>query len=83
MSLFRRISLLAVAALAVAVVLFTPTAAAYIFLIMPHAQTTMVERAAGVVPVIEDAALLIKRPNGLGSGVYIGQGASSLRRMSS
>ena len=74
MSLFRRISLLAVAALAVAVVLFTPTAAAYMFPIMPAAQTTMVERAAGVVPVIEDAALLIKRPNGLGSAVYIGHG---------
>lgn len=74
MSLFRRISLLAVAALAVAVVLFTPTAAAYIYPVMPHAQTTMVERTAGVVPVTEDAALLIKRPNGLGSAVYIGHG---------
>ncbi|WP_312414121.1 serine protease [Shinella sp.] len=74
MSLFRRISLLAVAALAVAVVLFTPTAAAYIFPIMPPAKTVMVERAVYAAPVTEDAALLIKRPNGLGSAVYIGHG---------
>lgn len=74
MSLFRRISLLAVAALAVAVVLFTPTAAAYIFPITPPAKTVMVERAVYAAPVTEDAALLIKRPNGLGSAVYIGHG---------
>lgn len=74
MSLFRRISLLAVAALAVAVVLFTPTAAAYMFPIMPAAQTVMVERAVYAAPVTEDAALLIKRPSGLGSAVYIGHG---------
>ena len=74
MSLFRRISLLAVAALAVAVVLFTPTAAAYMFPIMPAAQTVMVERSAYREAVTEDAALLIKRPNGLGSAVYIGHG---------
>ena len=63
MSLFRRISLLAVAALAVAVVLFTPTAAAYIFPVTPPAKTVMVE-----------AALLIKRPMSIGSAVYIGHG---------
>lgn len=74
MSLFRRMSLLAVAALAVAAVLFTPTAAAYMFPPMPAALTTMVERSALTAPVTEDAALLIKRPNGLGSAVYIGNG---------
>lgn len=74
MSLFRRMALLAVAALAVAAVLFTPTAAAYIFPATPAALTTMVERTAFMFPVTADAALLIKRPTGLGSGVYIGQG---------
>lgn len=74
MSLFRRISLLAVAALAVAVVLFTPTAAAYIFPVTPPAKTVMVERSAYREAVTEDAALLIKRPMSIGSAVYIGHG---------
>lgn len=74
MSLFRRMSLLAVAALAVAAVLFTPTAAAYMFPPMPAALTTMVEHSTYRAAVTEDAALLIRRPNSLGSAVHIGNG---------
>jgi S1-C subfamily serine protease len=74
MSLFRRMALLAVAALAVAAVLFTPTAAAYIFPATPVALTTMVERTASTIPVMADAVVKIVRPNSSGSGFYIGNG---------
>lgn len=76
MSLIRRMLFgIAIAVLSALTVLLAPSAAAYINKpALPAALTTMVERTAFTVPVTADAALLIKRPNGLGSGVYIGQG---------
>lgn len=74
MSLIRRMLFgIAIAVLSALTVLLAPTAAAYINKpAVPAALTTMIERAAFMVPVTADAALLIKRPNGLGSGVYVG-----------
>lgn len=74
MSLFRRMALLVVAALAVAAVLFTPTAAAYIFPATPVALTTMVERSAHIEAVTADAAVRIMRPRGSGTAFHIGGG---------
>lgn len=76
MSLIRRMLFgIAIAVLSALTVLLAPSAAAYINKpAMPAALTTMIERTTLTVPVTADAALLIKRPNGLGSGVYIGRG---------
>ncbi len=72
----RRLGILALLATAAgAAVLFTPTAAAYIAGKPTPAPTTIaVERLAATVPVTDMAAVLIKRPSGMGSGFYIGNG---------
>lgn len=57
MTLLRRMALIAVGAIAFAVAMFSPNAAAYIFPQVPAAKTVMVERVAPTVPVMADAAL--------------------------
>ena len=76
MSLIRRMLFgIAIAVLSALTVLLAPTAAAYINRpAVPAAITSMIERATATAPVTADAALLIKRPYGLGSGIYIGRG---------
>ncbi len=76
MSLIRRMLFgIAIAVLSALTVLLAPSAAAYINKpAVPAALTTMIERAAFMVPVTADAALLIKRPDGQGSAFHIGQG---------
>lgn len=74
MTLLRRMALIAVGAIAFAVAMFSPNAAAYIFPQLPAAKTVMVERVAPTVPVMADAALRIIRPKGLGSAIHIGGG---------
>lgn len=74
MTLLRRMALIAFGAFAVVAVIFAPSAAAYIFPPVPPAKTVMVERAAFSAPVMADASLLIRRPNGLGSAFHIGGG---------
>lgn len=71
----RRRTVFAVAFLAAAVTFLTPTAAAYIIPAkMPLPATIAVERLAPSVPVTDASSVLIRRPNGLGSGFYIGNG---------
>lgn len=70
----RRHLLFASAFLVGAAALLTPTAAAYIRPANPKPTTIAVERLSPTVAVTDAAAVLIRRPNGMGSGFYIGNG---------
>lgn len=70
----RRSLLFASAFLVGAAAFLAPTAAAYFPRQQPAPTTYAVDRTAPAVPVTDMAAVLIRRPDGMGSGFYIGNG---------